>query len=709
MNYLSLFHTVLAEGSNWIWPRVMSHLVESSIFVLCPLIAAAFLKRAPDRARYCVWLMALAKFAIPSALLLGLAIRMGADFSRFSATARSFAISNPIRLAGPTLMSNSLNDLVVQSKINESGIPAPHRETYCALSLAWVTGFLAVVAVWRQARRRFRSAVLSGRETGYGREADALANAQLRMGSRRDIRLMISSQVHSPAVCGVLKPVIVLPEGLGANLSDAGLESVLLHELVHVRYWDNLWSDLQMLLCSVFWFYPLVWLLDRKLIAERERACDRSVTMLTSPETYAQSVLTVCRLCISENLAGISRAAGANVRQRVKDILAPQRRGAFSVLHRVVVGSTLIWLFVFSICFGALNNTDVRAQTLAITPTPGADSERDPAQAPKASATVSPRAIGDPGLTVEQEHDVARAINSAPETVIRSENLAGAPVHVSRATLKIVPVGGEWLITPPVLSMANNADKRITSVRVGLRAAESFSDSSEFRVDIAPHQTFVLRPDWRRWWNKVKSIRSEELVAEVTGVVFGDDSAWGDVSGLMNPWASPSASLRPVAQDPVLAGSPSTSLAGEQDGTRSIPAKFLNPEGAPLTIYRAETRADAPRSQETDGLLLSSGKASYLPVVTLTNETDQRIVAVKLRFKADADSHAVAARRISIEPHASYIFESNATIAGSPEEMHVQVLGVEFADGAVWGAMDSEVHSRDLWVDVPLAIKRPQH
>jgi hypothetical protein len=47
-------------------------------------------------------------------------------------------------------------------------------------------------------------------------------------------------------------------------------------------------------------------------------------------------------------------------------------------------------------------------------------------------------------------------------------------------------------------------------------------------------------------------------------------------------------------------------------------------------------------------------------------------------------------------------------MSGSAEQMRVQVIGVQFEDGSVWGVLDSTINGRDEVVPVPNSISRAQ-
>jgi uncharacterized protein (TIGR03435 family) len=73
---------------------------------------------------------------------------------------------------------------------------------------------------------------------------------------------------------------------------------------------------------TIFWFHPVVWWIERRLIDERERACDEAVLAAGScPQDYAEGLLEVCRQSVGSPLACVAGVSGSNLRARVEAIM----------------------------------------------------------------------------------------------------------------------------------------------------------------------------------------------------------------------------------------------------------------------------------------------------------------------------------------------------------------------------------------------------
>ena len=115
----------------------------------------------------------------------------------------------------------------------------------------------------------------------------------------------------------------MLPDGIQARLNAQEMDAILAHELCHFRRRDNLTAAVHMLVESLFWFHPLVWWLGRRLMNERERACDEAVLAAgNDPRVFAEGILNVCRFTIQAPQACASALSGANLRMRIETILA---------------------------------------------------------------------------------------------------------------------------------------------------------------------------------------------------------------------------------------------------------------------------------------------------------------------------------------------------------------------------------------------------
>jgi beta-lactamase regulating signal transducer with metallopeptidase domain len=104
---------------------------------------------------------------------------------------------------------------------------------------------------------------------------------------------------------------MLLPEGIFDRLTVPQLKGVIAHELCHVHYRDNVIAAIHMFVETLFWFHPLVWWIGRRMVEERERACDEEVLRLGSePRVYAEGILNVCKLYVESPLVCVAGITG---------------------------------------------------------------------------------------------------------------------------------------------------------------------------------------------------------------------------------------------------------------------------------------------------------------------------------------------------------------------------------------------------------------
>lgn len=101
-----------------------------------------------------------------------------------------------------------------------------------------------------------------------------LEECAARLGVRHRLEIIESAEVSSPALFGLFRPRLLLPENFAANFTAQELRFVFLHELAHLRRRDLPLNWLVTLLQIGHWFNPLLWLGFARWRTDRELACD---------------------------------------------------------------------------------------------------------------------------------------------------------------------------------------------------------------------------------------------------------------------------------------------------------------------------------------------------------------------------------------------------------------------------------------------------
>jgi Zn-dependent protease with chaperone function len=119
----------------------------------------------------------------------------------------------------------------------------------------------------------------------------------------RPVKLLVSDEVRVPAAFGFFHPAVVIPRWALSDLSPDERKVIVLHELAHLRRWDDWTNLLQQILKALFFFHPAVWWLDGRLAFEREIACDDLVLERTSSaRAYAASLVSVAEKVVAERM-----------------------------------------------------------------------------------------------------------------------------------------------------------------------------------------------------------------------------------------------------------------------------------------------------------------------------------------------------------------------------------------------------------------------
>ncbi len=100
--------------------------------------------------------------------------------------------------------------------------------------------------------------------------------------------VVVSRGVDFPIAAGLVSPLIVIPAYLAATLDRADLDDIVRHESAHIERRDICVNLIQRVIEALLFFNPWAYVIGRRLIAEREAACDdRAVHATGEPDRYA--------------------------------------------------------------------------------------------------------------------------------------------------------------------------------------------------------------------------------------------------------------------------------------------------------------------------------------------------------------------------------------------------------------------------------------
>lgn len=311
--------------------------LQSGILIVCLLLLDLVL-RSKVRAlfRYWIWMLVLAKLVLPPSLGAPTSLAWWVDLPTAPVVPAAPRADAPgdvvVEQAGPVEQIVVAGPSPATPAARQAARPAavvaplPALSWQAAALLANAVASLGLLLLLLQ-RSRFVSGLVRQSTAASDNLAAACERCRRRVGLRKAIEVRLSPNLVSPAVCGLRRPIILLPAFLPTQVSRGQMEAVLLHELVHIRRSD-LWVNLFQSLVQIVYFYnPLLWLANAIIRRVREQAVDEAVlvTMGSQAQEYPETLLAVAKMALqrpslSLRLVGVVESRSA-LTGRIRHIL----------------------------------------------------------------------------------------------------------------------------------------------------------------------------------------------------------------------------------------------------------------------------------------------------------------------------------------------------------------------------------------------------
>lgn len=194
----------------------------------------------------------------------------------FTETARTSSV-NELGLSGshePTFSetsSNTITDLTVSVARFDLGWIEPVLFTF------WLVGMVLFSATLIRSILRLRAIIKVANPVADRCLIEELEKSIALIGLKQKPVFLESATVQSPLTCGWIRPYLLIPTGMQDSFSEVEIRHMLLHELQHQKLHHSRLNLVSILFLIVYWFHPLIWFARKKMIVDRELACDAAV------------------------------------------------------------------------------------------------------------------------------------------------------------------------------------------------------------------------------------------------------------------------------------------------------------------------------------------------------------------------------------------------------------------------------------------------
>ena len=353
---INTFITGLNDIGRGFWDYAAPVFVQASLLIVLLLILDFVLrKRVRAIFRYCLWMLLFVKLVLPASFILptGIGYWLGDYFPSEASIAKFVPQPKaPVPMFIDIPQGHFFFETPSMNETVPAGVELESIDWQGLAFLGWLVGML-VLSVLVIRRYCYVKRLIANSKPTNERSLEMLDECRRRMGIRQSVELRLSGNKVSPAVCGLFKPVILVPATLLRKLSREKLKTVMIHELSHVKRGDVWVHLLQTILQIVYFYNPFVWIANEMVRRAREQAVDEMVLVTLRPETknYSNMLIDIAEMAFwrpnfSLSIIGVLESKKA-LERRINHMLTrpvpkSSKIGCLGLVAIVVVGAILL-------------------------------------------------------------------------------------------------------------------------------------------------------------------------------------------------------------------------------------------------------------------------------------------------------------------------------------------------------------------------------
>lgn len=187
---------------------------------------------------------------------------------------------------------------------------------------------------------------------------ELFGNMIQKFGIQKKVSLFQSTTVNTPVLIGFFKPVILLPVGVITGMPLNQVETIIAHELAHVKRNDYIINIIQSMLEVLFFYHPVVWWLSNRMRIERELVCDDVVTETCGSHlVYSKALLSLGEYELSVHGTEMTLFKNKNeLLGRINRIMKKEKQNSAGILKIWSILFIVILTGIFSLACSSVND-----------------------------------------------------------------------------------------------------------------------------------------------------------------------------------------------------------------------------------------------------------------------------------------------------------------------------------------------------------------
>ncbi|MGL5434485.1 MAG: M56 family metallopeptidase [Lachnospiraceae bacterium] len=245
------------------------------------LLKNVILKRYDGNWYYYVWLVVLVMYILP--------------------IGQAAQLFKPSTINVGTQMIKATNNetmAMLNQSITQFIYDTTHRQD---ISLIWLFGIAVSLAYSVFVSHLFSQRIIAkSKRITNDQVVEIMQNAIGKMKIKHNIKLRSCSEICSPMIVGIWKPTIILPTVV-LLYPATDFELIIMHELTHYKNKDIWYKYFVVLIKSIHWFNPFLYIIAKVISESCEYACDYRLTKQMGNQfsaRYANMILNVMQISV---------------------------------------------------------------------------------------------------------------------------------------------------------------------------------------------------------------------------------------------------------------------------------------------------------------------------------------------------------------------------------------------------------------------------